>query len=171
MNTKTILTAGDGLEIEVRPGTIEDVPLLISLIKELAEFEKLKAQATPNGLLNSLFGEHPAAYSLLAFLDGNPVGYMVYYFTFSTMVGKRSLWLEDLYLKPKYRGKGIGKALIAYIVEIAVQNDCGRIEWIVLDWNEKAIGFYKGMGATLLDEWRICRIDTSGLVTKDNRKI
>ncbi len=151
-----------GLEIEVRAGTVDDVPLLLSFIRSMAEFEKLEAPVTEDLLRESLFGEHAAARTLLAFVDGRPAAYVVYFFTFATMIGKRGLWLDDLYVNPEFRGKGIAKALMAYLADLVVENKCGRFEWMVLDWNKSATGFYQGMGAAVLDDWRICRLDEEG---------
>jgi GNAT superfamily N-acetyltransferase len=151
------------VEIEVRPGAAGDIPLLMSFIRAMAEFEKLEVAATEQTLHESLFGERPAAHVLLAFVDGTPVAYALYCFTFATMVGKRVLWLDDLYVLPGFRGKGIGTTLMACLADIAIRNDCGRFEWMVLEWNKAAIDFYSGLGATVLDEWRICRLDEEKL--------
>lgn len=151
------------LEVEVRPGTVDDVPLLLSFIRSMAKFEKLEVSATEKTLRESLFGDRPAAHTLLAFVDGEPVAYVVYFFSFATMVGKRGLWLDDLYVNPDFRGKGIAKVLMAYLADLAIQNECARFEWMVLDWNQSAIDFYQGMGATVLDDWRICRFDEEEL--------
>lgn len=150
-------------EFEVRPGTIDDVALLMSFIRSMAEFEKLEVKTTEKDLEESLFGERPAAQTLLAFVGAKPVAYVVYFFTFATMVGKRCLWLDDLFVDPEFRGKGLGKALMAYLADVAIQNKCGRFEWIVLDWNKSAVEFYRKMGATVLDDWRICRFDEKTL--------
>ena len=147
------------LEIEVRAGTVDDVPLLLSFIRSMAEFEKLEVTATEEILRESLFGNRPAANTLLAFADGRPAAYAVYFFTFATTVGKHGLWLDDIYVNPDFRGKGIAKAMMAYLADLAIKNKCGRFEWMVLDWNRSAIDFYQGVGATLLDDWRICRLD------------
>jgi len=147
------------MEIEVRAGTVDDVPLLLSFIRSMAEFEKLEVTATEEILRESLFGERPAAHTLLAFADGMPAAYAVYFFTFATMVGKRGLWLDDLYVKTDFRGKGIAKALLAYLADLAIKNKCGRFEWMVLDWNKSAIDFFQSVGATVFDDWRICRLD------------
>lgn len=147
------------LEFEVRSGTADDIPLLLSFIKSMAEFEKLEVSATEQILQEALFGEHPAAHTLLAFVDGEPAAYAVYFFSFSTMIGKRGFWLDDIFVKPEFRGKGIAKALMAYLADIAIRNKCGRFEWIVLDWNKSAFEFYKGMGAVVLGDWKVCRLD------------
>ena len=148
-----------GVDVDLRAGTADDVPLLLAFFRAMAAFEKLTVVATEQSLKAALFGDAPAARTLLAFVDGRPVAYVVYFFTFSTMVGKRGLWLEDLFIDPAFRGKGLGQALMAHLAEIALQNDCGRFEWSVLDWNESAIRFYERLGATMLDDWRICRLD------------
>ena len=146
------------LEIDVREGTVDDVPLLLSFIQAMAEFEKLEVAANEELLRGSLFGARPAAHVLLAFANGKPAAYAAYCFNFSTMLGKRGLWLEDIFVHPEFRRKGIGKALMAYLADIAVKQQCGRFEWIVLDWNKTAIEVYEGLGANILDEWRICRL-------------
>jgi GNAT superfamily N-acetyltransferase len=147
------------LEIEVRGAKVDDVPLLLSFIRSMAKFEKLEVTATEENLRNSLFGNSPAANALLAFVNGKPVAYVVYFFTFATMVGKRGLWVDDMFVIPDFRGKGIARALMAYLADLAIKNKCGRFEWMVLDWNKHAIGFFHGLGATILDDWRICRLD------------
>jgi GNAT superfamily N-acetyltransferase len=150
-------------ELDVRPGTVEDVPLLLSFIRSMAEYEKLSVSATEETLRESLFGERAAAHTLLAFVDNEPVAYVVYFFSFATMVGKRGLWLDDLYVTPEYRRKSIAKALMAYLANLAIENECARFEWIVLDWNRSAIDFYGELGANILDDWRICRLDEDQL--------
>jgi len=147
------------LEIEVRAGTVDDVPLLLSFIHSMAEFEKLEVTTTEEILRESLFGNRPAAHTLLAFVDGRPAAYAVYFLTFSTMVGKRGLWLDDLYVDRAFREKGIAKALMSYLADLAMKNKCGRFEWTVLDWNKPAIDLFQGVGATVLADWRICRLD------------
>ena len=131
------------LEMQVRAGTIDDVPLLLEFIRKMAEFEKLEVHSTEETLRESLFGDRPSAQTLLVFAKGEPVAYAVYFFTFATMVGKRGLWLGDLYVNPAFRGKGVGKALMAYLAQLAIENNCGRFEWMVFDWNTSATGFHR----------------------------
>lgn len=157
-----VLRVGD-LAVVVRAGTTDDVPLLLSFIQSMAAFEKLTVSATEQSLRTALFGENPAARTLLAFVERRPVAYATYFFTFATMVGQRGLWLDDLFVDPEFRGRGIGEALMAYLADVALRNDCARFEWMVLDWNRSAIGFYERLGATLLADWRICRLDERGL--------
>jgi GNAT superfamily N-acetyltransferase len=163
--------AAKDLEIEVRPGTVEDIPLMLSFMRSMAEFEKLQVTATEQSLRESLFSRDPAGYTLLAFVDGGPAAYAVYCYTFASMVGKRVLWLDDLYVEPDFRGKGIASALMAYLADIAIRNKCGRFEWMVVDWNAPAIAFYAGLGATILDEWRICRLDGESLASLAERLV
>jgi GNAT superfamily N-acetyltransferase len=153
----------NNVDVEVRDGTIADVPVLLAFIQAMGAFEKLTVSATEESLRAALFGDAPAAHTLLAWVDGKPIAYATYFFTFATMVGKRGLWLEDLFIDPAFRGRGIGHALMAYLADIARQNQCGRFEWVVLDWNESAMDFYKRLGATVLTDWRICRLDEAQL--------
>src|SRR6266851_3785391 len=147
------------IDLELRDATIADVPLLLAFFRSMAAFEQLTLSATEESVRDALFGEAPAARALLACVDSKPIAYVTYFFTFSTMIGKRGLWLEDLFIDPPFRGKGIGRALMGHLAKIAVENQCGRFEWSVLDWNEPAIRFYERLGATLLNDWRICRLD------------
>jgi GNAT superfamily N-acetyltransferase len=156
---KNMLIHADQIDIEIRPGSREDIPLLLAFIRSMAEFEKLEATTDEESLSEALFGENPAAHTLLAFVNDQPIAYVTYFFTFASMTGKRGLWLDDIYVNPAWRGKGIGKALMLHLARVAVQNNCARFEWMVLDWNKSAIDFYEKLGAKVLDEWRICRID------------
>jgi GNAT superfamily N-acetyltransferase len=151
--------AVDDLEVEVRDATPDDVPLLLAFIRKMAAFEKLEPTATEASLREALFGESPAARALLVSVDGEPIGYATWFFSFSSMMGRRALWLDDLFVDPAFRGKGIGKVLMAYVAGIAARHRCARFEWIVLDWNRSAIEFYRRLGAEVLDDWRICRLD------------
>jgi GNAT superfamily N-acetyltransferase len=155
--------AVEGLDVEVREGTIEDVPMLLSFIRDMAAFERLTVTATEDLLKESLFGPSPAARTLFAFAGGRPIAYVVYFFSFSTFEGRRGLWLEDLFIAPAFRGKGVGGALMVHLARVARAERCGRFEWTVLDWNENAIRFYKGLGAEVLDEWRVCRLGEEGI--------
>jgi GNAT superfamily N-acetyltransferase len=157
-----VLVVND-IEVELRDGTTSDIPLLLLFIRSMAAFEKLTVTATEESLRSALFGEAPTARVLLAFVNGEPIAYATYFFSFATMVGKRGLWLDDLFVIPAFRGKGIGNAFMAYLADIAIQHQCGRFEWMVLDWNQTAIDFYKRLGANVLADWRICRLEEAQL--------
>ena len=151
--------------LSIRPATVDDVPLIRALIGELAEYEHLAhvAVATDDGLRDQLFGAHPGAEVLIGEVDGEPAGFALFFHNFSTFLGKRGLYLEDLFVRPAFRGSGLGKHLMATLARIAVQRDCGRFEWSVLDWNAPAIGFYRTLGATGLDEWTVQRLEGDAL--------
>jgi GNAT superfamily N-acetyltransferase len=157
-----ILVVND-VAVELRDATSADVPLLLSFIRSMAEFENLPVTATEESLRAALFGEAPAARVLLAFVRGEPAAYATYFFTFASMVGKRGLWLDDLFVAPAFRGRGIGKAFMAYLADVAIRHQCGRLEWMVLDWNDTAIGFYERLGASVHSNWRMCRLEESQL--------
>ncbi|CAN5588307.1 GNAT family N-acetyltransferase [soil metagenome] len=152
-------------EIEIRHATEEDVPLLLSFIKELAEYEKLSHEvtATEEILAESLFGERRVAEALLAYLGGEPAGFALFFHNFSTFLGKPGVYLEDLYVRPEHRGSGIGRALLVRLAKLAKERDCGRLEWWVLDWNEPSIGFYKKLGAVAMDDWTVYRVTGDAL--------
>jgi GNAT superfamily N-acetyltransferase len=154
-----MILKANNLDVDVRTAAPADVPLLLAFIRKMAAFEKLAVSATEESIHNALFGEIPAARALIASIDRKPAGYMTYFFSFSSMMGRRALWLDDLFVDPEFRGKGIGKVLMAYMASIAVKNECARFEWIVLDWNTNAIEFYQGLGANVLADWRICHMD------------
>jgi GNAT superfamily N-acetyltransferase len=149
----------------LRAAVAADVPAIVGLIGELAEFEKLThlLQVTPQSLHMHLFGERPVAEALVAELGGAVVGFALFFTNFSTFLGKPGLYLEDLYVQPAHRGAGIGAAMLKQMAALANQRDYGRFEWSVLDWNVDAIRFYERMGATLLPQWRICRISGDAL--------
>ena len=151
--------------LSIRPATVDDVALIRALIGELAEYERLAhaAVATDDGLRDQLFGAHPGAEVLIGEVDGEPAGFALFFHNFSTFLGKRGLYLEDLFVRPAFRGSGLGKHLMATLARIAVQRDCGRFEWSVLDWNAPAIGFYRTLGATGLDEWTAQRLEGDAL--------
>ena len=137
-----------------------DVPLILRLIKGLAEYEKLadEVRATENRLRESLFGPTPDAEVIIAYADAEPVGFALFFHNYSTFLGRRGLYLEDLFIVPEWRGRGAGRALLSRLAQIAAERGCGRFEWAVLNWNEPAIGFYKKLGATPLDDWTVFRL-------------
>ncbi len=152
----------------LRPAQPNDVPTLFSLIKALAEYEKLTDQVTGSEALlhEHLFGDRPYIEAVLAEpvgaeaaeSAGPPIGFALFFTNYSTFLTKPGIYLEDLFVMPGYRSQGVGKALLAYLAQLAIARDCGRLEWSVLDWNQSAIGFYERMGATVLPDWRICRV-------------
>jgi GNAT superfamily N-acetyltransferase len=151
--------------LDIRQATGEDVPLILSLIKELADYEKLSHEvtATENSLRESLFGPRPYAEVLLAFLEGEPVGYAIFFHNYSTFLGRQGMYVEDLYVRPLLRARGIGKAMLQRVAQLALERGCGRLEWSVLDWNQPAIDFYKTIGAAPMDDWTIYRLVGKGL--------
>jgi GNAT superfamily N-acetyltransferase len=142
-----------------------DVPVILRFIQDLADYEKLrdKCIATEDDLRRTLFTDPPAAEVLIARFDGEPVGFALFYHNYSTFLARRGLYLEDLFVNPAARGKGIGRALLSALARIAVDRDCGRLEWAVLDWNELAIGFYRSIGAKPMDDWTTFRMTGSSL--------
>ncbi len=151
----------------LRSAELRDVGAIVQLIRDLAEFEKLThlVQVTAEKLRPQLFGERPAAEALVAECGGEVVAFALFFTNFSTFLAQPGLYLEDLYVKPDHRGSGIGKALLTRLAALAVERSCGRFEWSVLDWNETAIRFYERMGATLMPDWRICRVSGDALRT------
>jgi GNAT superfamily N-acetyltransferase len=150
----------------IAPATPADVPEIHALIRALAEYERLAhvVVGTEAQLHDALFGPTPAAEVLLARVDDKIAGFALFYPTFSTFLARRGLWLEDLFVRPAYRGRGIGKALLVALAAIARARQCGRFEWNVLAWNTPAIGFYQSLGATLMEDWRLCRTTGDSLV-------
>ena len=147
-------------EFHIRPATPEDIPLLLAFVGELAEYERLGhlVSTTEESLRESLFGAHPGAEVLLGFAGDTPAGFAVYFHNFSTFLGVRGLWLEDLYVRPAWRRHGYGRTLLLHVARIARARGCGRFEWAALDWNDTAIRFYKSLGAVALDDWTIFRV-------------
>ena len=147
-------------KIKIRNAEEKDIPLILSFIRMLAEYEKLsnEVSATEEILKESLFGKNPYAKVLLAEFSDEPAGIAIYFYNFSTFLGKPGLYLEDVFVKPHLRGYGIGKALLLHLARIAKENNCGRFEWSVLDWNEPAINFYKKLGAVPMEDWTIFRL-------------
>lgn len=149
----------------INPATEADVPLILSFIQGLAEYERLAhtVVATEEALRQSLFGPKRYAEVVIARQDDRAVGFAIFFHNFSTFLGKPGLYLEDLFVLPEERGKGVGKALLLYLAKLAVQRKCGRFEWAVLDWNSSAIEFYRQLGAIPLDDWRLYRLSGSAL--------
>lgn len=144
----------------IRPATPDDADLLANLIRELAVYEKLEdhARATADDVRRHLFGPRPAAEAAVALVDGEPAGFALWFTSFSTFLGQPGVYLEDVFVRPEYRGRGIGKSLLAMLARLAVERGCGRLEWAVLNWNEPAIGFYRSLGARPMDEWTVYRL-------------
>ena len=144
----------------INSATTSDVPILLAMIRELAEFERLahELEVTADSLRAALFGERPVDAALLARVDGYPAGYAVYYHTFSTFVGRPGIFLDDIYVRPEFRKRGIGRALLEAVAKIGMETGGGRFEWIALRWNENALRFYKGLGAQPLDDWVCVRM-------------
>ena len=152
-------------DLEISAALEADIPLLSALIRELADYEKLgdHVVATDATLRRSLFGPHPAAEARVARCGGEPAGFALYFHNFSTFLGRRGLYLEDLFVRPAFRGRGIGKALLIHLARLAVERDCGRFEWAVLDWNRPARDFYEGLGAELNSAWVCYRLSGDNL--------
>jgi GNAT superfamily N-acetyltransferase len=152
-------------DFEIRTTTEADVPVILGLIRDLAEYERAPEAvvATEMGLRDVLFGSSPAAHVLLALENREPVGFAVYFFNFSTWLGRPGLYLEDLFVKPEKRGKGYGRAVLERLAQIARERGCGRMEWAVLDWNDPAIQFYRKLGAKPMDEWTVFRLTEEGI--------
>lgn len=151
--------------LHVSPAVPADIPTIHALIRELAEYERLShaVVATEDDLRASMFGERPYAEALLARDGGEVAGFALFFHTYSTFVGKPGLYLEDLFVRPHLRGRGIGRVLLSELARIAVERDCGRMEWSVLDWNESAIGFYEKLGAKPMNEWTVYRLASDAL--------
>lgn len=153
------------INLVIKAAVVDNVPLILTFIKELAEYEKLlhEVVATEAILTKTLFGDNPTAKVVIAYLDEKPVGFALYFHNFSTFLGRPGIYLEDLYVRPEARGKGVGKQLLVYLAKLVKELNCGRLEWWVLDWNQKAIDFYKSLGAEAMDEWTVFRVAGSKL--------
>jgi len=151
--------------LNIRPATPNDIPEILKLIRELAEYEKLAHEvvATPEDLLRDGFSDRPYYRVLIGEWDGQPAGFALYFFNYSTFRGRPGLYLEDIFVRPAYRGKGIGKTLLSYLARVAVAEGCGRFEWQVLDWNTAAIDFYESLGAQMMKEWLTMRVTGEAL--------
>jgi GNAT superfamily N-acetyltransferase len=147
-------------DLRIEPATIHDVPLILQFIQELADYEQLAhaCVATEDDLRTQLFGPNPVANTVIAYADDEPAGFALYFFNFSTFLARPGLYLEDLYVKPALRKRGIGRALLAYLARVASERGCGRMEWSVLNWNEMALRVYRGIGAQPLEDWTVMRL-------------
>jgi GNAT superfamily N-acetyltransferase len=146
--------------LRISPATPGDVPLILSFIRKLAEYEKLSHEliATEENVREHVFGPNPVAEVLIAYWESEPVGFALFFRNFSTFLGQVGIYLEDLFVDPEHRGKGIGKALLARLAEIAIERNYGRLDWAVLDWNTPSIEFYRSLGAVAMDAWDIYRL-------------
>lgn len=152
-------------ELEIRDAVIDDCELILSFIQHLADFEKMSNDvvATVEDLENTLFGEKRYAEVVIANLNGNPVGFALFFHNYSTFIGKAGIFLEDLFVLPEARGKKVGKSLLIHLAKIAIERDCARFEWSVLDWNQPAIDFYRSIEAVGMEEWTVQRVDGDSL--------
>lgn len=159
-------------DLHIRAATIADVPQILRFIRALAVYEKLEHMvvADESKLAATLFGPHPAAEVRIAEWQGTPAGFALFFHNYSTFLAKPGIYLEDLFVLPEYRGKGIGKALLIHLAQLAVARDCGRLEWSVLDWNTPAIEFYQSLGAVPMDEWTVYRVAGDALPALANAK-
>jgi GNAT superfamily N-acetyltransferase len=153
------------MPLTIEPATPAEIPRLLDFIRELAEYEKLadRVVATEADLQRWMFGDRPVAEAVIARLDGEAVGFALFFPVFSTFLGRPGIYLEDLFVRESARGQGIGRALVTYLARLAVSRGWGRVEWSVLDWNAPAIGFYRRLGAQVLDDWRVCRLTGDAL--------
>lgn len=153
------------MSLIIRSATAADAGLIVKFIADLAAYEKLshEAKASAADIVRDLFGESPKAYCEIAEWEGQPVGFTLWFYSYSTFQGRAGIWLEDLYVDPELRGKGIGKALLVNLARRCVAEKLGRFEWWVLDWNEPSVDFYVSQGAVLQDEWTKCRVDGAAL--------
>lgn len=151
--------------IAIRPATPDDAELVMRFIRDLAEYERLAHEviATGEDIDRALFGARPFAEVIIAEYENEPAGFALFFHTFSTFLGQPGIYLEDLFVLPELRGKGIGRALLAHLARLTVERGCGRLEWSVLDWNEPAIGFYRSLGSVPMDEWTVHRVTGEAL--------
>ncbi|GIL39618.1 GNAT family N-acetyltransferase [Roseiterribacter gracilis] len=150
---------------QIRPATRADVPLILALVRELAVYEHLEHEVVADeaAIDEILFGSTAVAEAMIAEWNGAPVGYALFHYTVSTFLGKRTLYLEDLFVRQEARGRGIGRALLERLAAVAFERNCGRLNWCVLDWNQPAIDFYRGLGAELVESWRVCSLSGDAL--------
>jgi GNAT superfamily N-acetyltransferase len=156
-----------GPDLAIDPATPADVPLVIDLIRELADYERLlpEVRIQPDDLHRDLFGPRPFAEAVIARAEGEPVGFALWFHNYSTFAGRPGLYLEDLFVRPRFRGRGYGEALLRHLARLALERNCVRFEWAVLDWNEPAIRFYRKLGAVAMDDWTVQRVTGDALRT------
>jgi GNAT superfamily N-acetyltransferase len=156
------------MTLSIRPATPADLPLIAGFIRDLAEYEKLSHEVRFDEakLGENLFGPRPYAEVVIGELGGVPQGFALFFHNFSTFEGRPGIYLEDLFVRPEARGSGLGKALLAHLAKLCVERDCARLEWWVLDWNAPSIGFYQSLGARLMDEWTVMRVDGEALTKR-----
>jgi GNAT superfamily N-acetyltransferase len=161
------------MEFSIEQITRNEVTGLLELIRELARFEKLEheVEATANSLSDSLFGPSPVAGALIGKVAGELAGYALYFFTFSSFIGRAGIWLEDLYVRPSFRRQGLGRAMIEAVARIGAERNCGRFEWTALNWNKNALDFYRKLGAQMMDEWILVRMNSEGLRRVADRQV
>jgi GNAT superfamily N-acetyltransferase len=161
------------MTIHIRSATENDVSQILSFIKALADYEQLSHEvvATEQQLRETLFGNNPVAYVVIAEFNGQAAGFALYFYNYSTFLAKPGLYLEDLFVLPEFRGQKIGKSLLIHLAQIAVRDGCGRFEWSVLDWNTPAIEFYRAMGAVGMDEWTVQRVSGDALINLARAKV
>jgi GNAT superfamily N-acetyltransferase len=163
--TGSSVRSGSTEDVRIVAAEQKDIPLILTFIRKLAEYEKLLDQvvADEDTLRTTLFGRHPAAEVILAYIGDQPVGFAVYFQTFSTFLGRPGIYLEDLFIEPAERSRGIGTALLIYLAQLTVERGCARLSWAVLDWNQPAIQFYRKLGAVPLDEWTVFELSGAAL--------
>lgn len=147
-------------EVTIRPALEHETPLILQFVRELAQYERLEEQmaAEEAQMRAALFGPRPYAEVVFACWEAEPVGFALFFHNFSTFLGRPGIYLEDLFVRPAFRGRGLGRRLLAWLAELAVERGCGRLEWAVLDWNAPAVGFYRSLGAVAMDEWTVFRL-------------
>ena len=147
-------------EVTIRPALEHETPLILQFVRELAQYERLEEQmaAEEAQMRAALFGPRPYAEVVFACWEGEPVGFALFFHNFSTFLGRPGIYLEDLFVRPGFRGRGLGRRLLAWLAMLAVERGCGRLEWAVLDWNAPAVGFYRSLGAVAMDEWTVFRL-------------
>ena len=155
----------DAKEYSIRPATVEDAALILRFIRELADYERLLGEVTATETLirHFMFGDQPRAEALIGEFRSDPVGFALFFHNFSTFVSRPGIYIEDIYVRPEFRGRGFGRAFFVHLAHLAIARGCGRIEWAVLTWNDPAIDFYRKLGARAMDEWKVFRLDSESL--------